>query len=129
MRDLNQLSHTLPPLHEVDFSWEGFQWMALHDKEKSVISFVRRAKNPMDYIVCIFNFTPTPHHGYRIGVPTPAPLEIVLNTDAETYGGSGMGDPAVIWPGVIPWEGQPCSAALTLPPLAALYLAPWPVGD
>ena len=70
-------------LHEVDFTWEGFQWIDFHDTQQSVVSFLRRGKTAGDELVCVFNCTPTPRVGYRIGAPGPAPLEVVLNTDAR----------------------------------------------
>ncbi len=126
LRDLNGLLRALPALHQVDFSYEGFQWIDLHDTSQSVVSFLRRGRQPADVLVAAFNFTPVPRHGYRIGVPGPAPLAVVLNTDADVYGGSNLGPPPVIQPESVPWQGQPCSVVLTLPPLAALYLVPAP---
>ena len=124
VRELNRLHHALPALHQQDFSWEGFQWINSQDGDHSVLSFLRRGKDPADHLVCVFNFTPVPRSGYRIGVPGPASLEIILNTDAEIYGGSKMGNPSVVWPDALPSDGQPCSVTLSLPPLAALYLRP-----
>jgi 1,4-alpha-glucan branching enzyme len=89
-----------------------------------VVSFVRRGKNPADYAVCAFNFTPTPRYGYRIGVPGAAALAVALNTDADRFGGSNLGPIQVVPPEPTPWQGQPCSVALTLPPLGALLLQP-----
>ena len=69
VRSLNKLYAGQPALHEVDMSWEGFQWIDFHDVDQSVVSFVRRARDPNDFIVVAANFTPVPREGYRLGVP------------------------------------------------------------
>ncbi|MCX6995832.1 MAG: 1,4-alpha-glucan branching enzyme, partial [Kiritimatiellaeota bacterium] len=126
VRDLNRLLRELPALHQVDFTWEGFQWIDFHDTQQSVVSFLRRGRDPADFLAAVFNFTPTPRHGYRIGAPGPAPLEVVLNTDAGVYGGGNLGPAGIVRPEPVPWQSQPCSVVLTLPPLAALFLKPTP---
>ena len=124
---LNHLCRELPALHEVDFTWEGFQWIDLHDSQQSVVSFIRRGKKPTDDLVCVFNCTPVPRSGYRIGVPGPASLEVILNTDDDLFGGSNVANPPLLKPEPKPWQGQSHSVELTLPPLGALYLKPLPV--
>jgi 1,4-alpha-glucan branching enzyme len=124
--ELNRLHRSLAPLHQVDFSWEGFQWIDFHDTQQSVVSFVRRGKNQADHVVCVFNFTPLPREGYRVGVPTRSPLEVVLNTDAGVFGGSDLSQASLLRPDRIAWQGQPCSVTLTLPPLGAIFLRPPP---
>ena len=86
--DLNALYQTEPALHQVDFEWQGFEWLELHDWENSVLAFLRRAQDPDDSIVVVCNFTPVVRHGYRIGVPTGGYYREILNTDADIYGGS-----------------------------------------
>ena len=49
--------------------WEGFQWIDFHDVDNSIVSFLRRARNPNDFVVVVANFTPVPREGYRVGVP------------------------------------------------------------
>ena len=78
---LNSLYHDEPALHQVDTSWEGFQWIDISDAEQSVISFVRRAQNKDDHLVIVCNFTPIPRLGYRIGLPEPAPYREWFNSD------------------------------------------------
>jgi 1,4-alpha-glucan branching enzyme len=124
--ELNRLSRALPALHQVDFTWEGFQWIDLHDSQQSVVSFIRRGKTPADDLVCVCNCTPVPRTGYRIGVPCATPLDVVLNTDEEQFGGSNSPLPAQLVPEAKPWQSQAHSVVLTLPPLAALYLKPQP---
>ena len=69
VRDLAHLYRDEPALYEVDSSWEGFQWIDFADAESSIISFLRRSKDPADTLIFVCNFTPQPHAGYRIGLP------------------------------------------------------------
>ena len=75
-------------------------------------------------IVVIANFTPVPRHNYRVGLPRPGAYQEILNSDAEQYGGSGVGNPELLEAEEFPWQGQPYSAPLTLPPLGLIYLKP-----
>ena len=123
--DLNRLYTTEAALHEVDFSWEGFQWIDLHDVDQSALSFLRRAKaeDPAsaETVVVAANFTPIPREGYRVGVPAPGFYRELLNSDSEAYGGSNMGNKGGLPADAIPWQGQPNSILITLPPLAVVY--------
>jgi 1,4-alpha-glucan branching enzyme len=122
--DLNHLYLREPALHEVDFDAAGFEWIDCHTYQASTLSFVRRAKNPADFVEVSCNFTPMVREGYRLGVPELCWYEEILNSDSEYYSGSNVGN----YPGVmaeeIPAHGRPYSIQLTLPPLATLYLKP-----
>jgi 1,4-alpha-glucan branching enzyme len=124
VQDLNALYRAQPALHEVDFSWEGFQWIDFHDVDQSIVSFLRRAKGPDDLLVVAANFTPVPREGYRVGVPVPGFYSEIMNSDSEAYWGSNMGNRGGLPADPVPWQGQPYSLLLTLPPLAIVYLKP-----
>lgn len=111
-------------LHEVDFEPKGFEWIDFRDTDSSIISFIRHAKAPDDYIVVICNFTPIPRYGYRLGVLEECFCKEVLNSDSSEYGGSNMGNLGGVYSEKIPWHGKPCSVKITLPPLAVLYFKP-----
>ncbi len=111
-------------LHEVDFEPKGFEWVDFRDADSSVISFIRHAKAPDDYIVVACNFTPIPRYGYRVGVLEECFYKEVLNSDSSEYGGSNMGNLGGVYSEKIPWHGKPCSVKITLPPLAVLYFKP-----
>jgi 1,4-alpha-glucan branching enzyme len=123
-RDLNRLHREIPALHEVDFRPEGFEWIDFRDVDNSVVSFVRRGKNPEDCVVCVFNFTPVPRDSYRLGVPYPGRYRETLNSDAAAYGGSNVGNGGFVDTEATPWMGRSHSIRLSLPPLGALYLRP-----
>jgi 1,4-alpha-glucan branching enzyme len=79
-------------------------------------------------IACVANFAGEPHLNYRIGLPTAGRWREVINTDAEIYGGSGVGNMGVVEAIDEPWHGLPASAVLTVPPLGVLWLAPAAAG-
>jgi 1,4-alpha-glucan branching enzyme len=122
VRDLHAQYRLYGAMHEIDFSWEGFEWIDLHDWEQSIISFFRRGKDPRDILVCVCNCTPVPREGYRIGVPEPGRYTEVLNTDAAAYGGSNVVNEGDKWADNMPWMGRNWSIGLRLPPLGAVYL-------
>jgi 1,4-alpha-glucan branching enzyme len=121
---LNDLYRKEPALHEVDFQWWGFEWIDFHDAENSIISFVRRAKRREDYLVVVCNFTPTPHSNYRIGMPEACLHREIFNSDAESFGGSNMGNGGSVNAEPTASHGKPASATLTIPPLAVIVLKP-----
>jgi len=124
VQDLNTLYRTEPALHQVDFEPAGFRWIDCNDWEGSVISFLRRARNPENFLVFVCNFTPVVRHGYRIGVPRGGFYRERLNTDLYPYGGSNVGNGEGVWAEDIAQHGFAHSISLTLPPLAALVLQP-----
>jgi len=75
-------------------------------------------------IACIANFGGHPHEDYRVGLPRTGRWREVINTDGYDYAGSGAGNLGAVDAVAEPCHGQPASAALTLPPLAVLWLVP-----
>jgi 1,4-alpha-glucan branching enzyme len=119
-RELNRLYRAFPAFYEVDFHYEGFEWVDFRDVEASVISFIRRAAQPSDFLLFCCNFTPVPRFGYEIGAPEEGFYEEILNTDARMFGGSNLGNRGLLSTRAVPKHGRPYSLALTLPPLAVL---------
>jgi len=122
-RDLNRLYRDTPALHEQDFSPAGFAWIDCHDSQQSVLCWLRRARDGR-FAAAILNFTPTPRHGYRIGVPQAGPYRETLNSDSAWYGGSNLGNSGLLEAEATPWGDWPATLTLTLPPLAAVVLEP-----
>ncbi len=120
VRDLNRLYRTEPALHDLDFGREGFEWVDLSDRDGSVISFLRKAKDGRDAVLVVCNFTPVPREGYRVGVPKDGYWKELLNSDAAFYFGSGMGNGGGAQAMSVPSHGRPFSLSLTLPPLGIL---------
>ena len=119
VRRLNLLYNDEPALHEIEYSWDGFKWLDLHDSQNSILAYSRHDSNG-DSIQIVCNFTPVVRYGYRLGVPSEGSYEEIINTDASAFGGSDVvneareSQPA-------PWHNQPHSIIFTLPPLAAVY--------
>ena len=120
--DLNALYRETPALYQVDFEWQGYEWLELHDWENSVIAFLRRAKDPEDSVVVVCNFTPVVRYDYRVGVPVGGYYREILNTDSEIYGGSNVGNYGGAWGIHEPHAGRPYHLSLRLPPLSVVFL-------
>ena len=121
--DLNRCYRELPALHELDTDARGFEWVQVQEAEISLLSFLRRgADGSVALAVC--NFTPVPRHNVLVGVPQGGYWREVLNSDAETYGGSGVGNLGAVEAQPVPWHGRPRALNLTAPPLGFVLLAP-----
>ena len=124
--DLNALYRTEPALHEIDFDWNGFEWLDLHDWENSVLAFLRRGKAPGETIVVACNFTPVAREGYRVGVPDGGYYRELLNSDSHLYAGSNFGNGGGVWAEPGEHGGRPFHLSLRLPPLAVVLLKAGP---
>jgi 1,4-alpha-glucan branching enzyme len=122
VRDLNRTYQRERSLHEVDFEGSGFSWIDCNDNENSVISMLRRARDGRDFTVQLANFTPIPRTSYRIGVPEAGWYREILNSDAEIYGGSNVGNGGGVQSEPQPMHGFGHSICLTVPPLGFVML-------
>jgi 1,4-alpha-glucan branching enzyme len=130
VRDMNRTYRDTPALWALDTDGSGFSWIDANDSSNNVFSFVRRGNDPArpgseqgTELVCVANFSAVPHHGYKLGMPAAGEWSEVLNTDADGYAGSGVGNMGTVTAVDEPWHGQPASATLTVPPLGAVWLA------
>ena len=123
VRDLNRCYRDIPALWSQDTSPNGFRWIVSDDSTNNTLAFVRIALDGST-LVCVTNFSAVPHHDYRIGLPSSGVWAEVLNTDADVYGGSGVGNLGEVHAEDVPWHGLPASVALRVPPLGALWLRP-----
>jgi 1,4-alpha-glucan branching enzyme len=126
VRDLNRLYRTVPALHRLDCEPEGFAWIDAANGAECVLSYLRRSRDPHELAVVVCNFTPVPRHDYRIGVPRPGRYAERINTDAQVYGGSGVGNAGEVSADPHPMHGHAHSLRLSLPPLAALIFTAEP---
>ncbi|MCI4678716.1 1,4-alpha-glucan branching protein GlgB [Rhodoblastus acidophilus] len=122
VRDLNHLYRAHPALHARDCEDEGFQWLVVDDEDNSVFAWLRRGGPDDPPIAVVVNFTPVPRPDYRIPLPAPGRWREILNSDSHDYGGSGLGNFGEVHAHPEPCQGQPASARVMAPPLAALYL-------
>jgi 1,4-alpha-glucan branching enzyme len=121
--DLNRLYRSEKALHDQDCVPMGFQWLIGDDSANSVYAYLRWSKEG-EPILVVANLTPVPREGYRIGVPFSGVWSELLNSDAQTYAGSNMGNGGGVQAEEIKSHGQPMSLALDLPPLAVLIFKP-----
>jgi 1,4-alpha-glucan branching enzyme len=121
--DLNRTYRENPALWRLDNDPSGFEWIDGGDAAGNVVAFCRwdGEGNP---VAVIMNFSGNPHFGYRIGLPFAGRWSELINTDAETYGGSGVGNLGAVEAIDEPWRGKPASAVVNLPPLGGLWLRP-----
>ncbi len=122
--DLNHLVQREPALHQIDFRGEGFEWLDCMNNNDSIISYVRKAEDPNDFVVVACNFTPIPRLGYRLGVPKAGFYSEIFNSDSSFYAGSNVGNHPgcqAEWHG---HHGRPASMYINLPPLATVVLKP-----
>lgn len=129
VRELNALYQQEPALSALDTDPEGFQWIDPHDSDNSVISFMRRSKEPSDTLIFVCNFTPVPRYGYRLGVPYRGEYYEILNSDNLRYGGSNLINDQQMLSSAVYWQSCPHSILLTLPPLATIVLKRTPVSE
>lgn len=119
VQHMNWLYKNEAALWELDDSYEGFEWIDFHDSDNSVVAFERKSKTSGS-LVFIVNATPVPRYHYRVGAPGGGYYEEVLNSDAETYGGSNVGNMGGMEADAIAWQGRSHSLCVQLPPLAII---------
>lgn len=108
-------------LWEIDYSWEGFDWISNDDYQQSVIAFRRIDKSGKD-LIAVCNFCPVQRNDYRIGVPEEAAYTEVFTTDDKAFGGSGITNGRVMADTERPMHGKAQSISLTLPALSVIFL-------
>ncbi|MDP9069655.1 MAG: 1,4-alpha-glucan branching protein GlgB [Actinomycetota bacterium] len=123
LRDINAVYRANPALWELDHAPEGFQWIDANDADNNVISFYRTDRARKNHLVCVCNLSPLPRSGFRVGLPKKATYTEVINTDAEVYGGTNVGNMGSVTSEETPWHGLDHSAMITLPPLGTVWLA------
>ena len=106
-------------LWELDFSWEGFQWICADDNQGNCAAFLRKDQKGA-FLLTVCNFSPVHRAGYTVGVPVPGRYECVFNTDALEFGGAGCGDTEPLKSVYTPCHGQEQSIQIDLPPMGAV---------
>ena len=124
VRDLNTEYRKHPALWSRDVDAEGFEWIDANDSANNVFSWLRFGADGQ-MLACIVNFSGVPRYDYRIGLPVEGVWREILNTDATDYGGSGVGNLGEVRSEPLEWHGRPYSAQVNVPPLGAVWLAPW----
>jgi 1,4-alpha-glucan branching enzyme len=121
VRALNRMYLSFSALYGKDDSWEGFQWLNVMDRKNSVFAF--RRSDGENHVVCVYNFTPAAHDAYEVALPFAGALSLLLSSADPAYGGDGSKVKKRVQAKANPLNGQPYAAALSLPPLSALFYA------
>jgi 1,4-alpha-glucan branching enzyme len=122
VKELNALYKSESALYQYAFEERGFEWVDYSDRENSVMIFMRKGERKEDTLVVAFNFTPTVHEHYRIGVPTRGTWMEIFNSDHANFGGSGVHNRGLLHTSPVKYHNKDYSFALTLPPLACVVL-------
>lgn len=123
VHDLNNLYRSTPAMWELDNDPQGFEWIDADSADHNVFSWLRWSKSG-DSIAFLANFSPVAYHDYALALPSSGTWQEVLNTDAELYGGSGIGNQGRITAIPTAWAGKPSMARITVPPLSATFFVP-----
>ena len=125
VKELNEVYKATPALFSLDNDPAGFSWIDANDAAGNVVSFLRFGEDG-SAVACISNFAGVPHEGYRLGLPWGGQWREVVNTDSESFCGSGVGNSGAVHAGDEGWHGRPSSALVRLPPLGTVWLTSAP---
>jgi 1,4-alpha-glucan branching enzyme len=121
--DMNSVYRGTPSMWQKDTTPDGFRWLDADNAGGNLLAFIRYGTDGTP-LVCVANFATHPHEGYRLGLPRVGRWREVLNTDAERYGGSNVGNMGTVTGEAVSWQGMPASAQIRVPPLGVLWLRP-----
>jgi 1,4-alpha-glucan branching enzyme len=128
VKDLNRVYTQSPALWSLDQDPKGFSWIDANDSTGNVFSFLRTGKDGSS-VACVANFSAVPRHDYSLGLPSTGRWDEVLNSDAESYSGSGVGNLGAVTATARSWHGRPASAIVQLTPLATVWLRHTPAEE
>ena len=121
IKDINHFYQEQRPLWEIDFEWQGFEWLVPDDNHNNVVVFLRKDKDD-NQLLCAINFSPNTYEDYRFGCPPVAEFVEVFNSDETAYGGTGVKNST---PCKVTWEpshGKESSVSIKIPPLGAVFM-------
>jgi 1,4-alpha-glucan branching enzyme len=122
VRDLNAIYRATPALYARDNDVDAFRWSVVDDAAQSTAAWIRYGEDGDPPVCVICNFTPEPREAYRLGLPQDGTWTEIFNSDAEIYGGSGLGNLGEVVATDQPFAGFPASSEILLPPLATVFL-------
>jgi 1,4-alpha-glucan branching enzyme len=117
--DLNRVYKETPALWQLDHSPDGFEWIDSDDAFRNTLAYLRKGYDSPPVAVVV-NFAGIPHEGYRLALPRGGRWREIYNSDAEAYGGSGVGNLGQIEALPEPHYGRPYSASIRVPPLGVV---------
>ena len=120
IQDINLFYQKERPLWEIDFDWEGFQWLVPDDNSNNVVVFLRRDKSGSE-LVCAINFSPNTYEDYRFGCAPVREYVEVFNSDSPVYGGTGVTNAEPCKVSWTPSHGSESSVSIRIPPFGAVF--------
>jgi 1,4-alpha-glucan branching enzyme len=111
IRDLNRVYGPDPALWEADSEAAGFEWLDVDNALENIVAFARRSPSTNGEIICVCNFSAVPKKGYRLRLPEKTKYKVLINTDAENYGGAGS-------------SAELVDDSIDLPALSTIWLVP-----
>jgi 1,4-alpha-glucan branching enzyme len=124
IKELLKIYKRSKPLYELDHRHDGFEWIDVSNSEQSIFTFIRRGSSENDLLVFVCNFTPVVYQNYLVGMPLKGSYREILNSDAESFGGSGVVNKKALVTIDQPFHGRPCSIKLSIPPYGISVLRP-----
>ena len=118
---LNELYLANPELWEMDESPESFVWIDPDNREQSVFSYRRIAKNGEELLVYL-NFLPVERNNFLAAVPTEGEYEEVFNSDAIEFGGKGILNRGILTSEECMLREYTQAVPITLPAMSAVVL-------
>lgn len=119
--NLNRIYKQTAALWELDHEHSGFQWIDGGNADDNLVSFIR-TDSKGNHLAAVINFSGSPHHDFVLGLPETGVWDEVLNTDADSFGGSGVGNFGKVVASGGPSHSQPFSAVISVPPLGGIWL-------
>ena len=120
VKDLNTLYRTQTSLYENQFKRTGFEWVEANDSDNSIFIYLRKGSSEDDVLMIVLNLTPRVFE-YKIGVNEGTNWEVILNSDDEKYGGSGV-KAEIVEEDDDEWMFRPNAIILNLPALSGVVL-------
>ncbi len=125
VKDLNHLYTTEKSFYENQFKSEGFEWVEANDIDNSIFIYLRKGTDENEVTMTVLNLTPRVFD-YKIGVNEGTTWDVILNSDDEKYGGSGV-KAEIVDEEDDEWMYRPNAIILKLPPLAGVVLKQKPL--
>ena len=121
IKDINRFYMEQRPLWEIDFEWQGFEWLVPDDNHNNVVVFLRKDKDD-NQLLCAINFSPNTYVDYRFGCPPVKEFVEVFNSDDISYGGTGVKNTEPCKVSWKPSHGKESSVSIKIPPLGAVFM-------
>ena len=118
--ELNKFYLKNPEFWEIDYSWDGFNWISNDDNTQSIIAF-RRIDKSGNEIITVCNFVPVARENYRIGVPKKGSYRRIFCSDGVNYGGTTEETAVSVKSEKVPMHGYDNSISISIPAMSVSF--------